>query len=176
MIYTSLLENHTTLLTNMKDIGLYLWDRLCTDACSKRLCIENQQNPNYKPEFCGYFLHVTVRQILSSINIFFLKDGVRLKHCTNTASYQAYIRNIKILMLQFSIRQYIKTNFVCYSETKSTKFIFAFEQLTNPEIQNPQMVYSWESYCISCVTKIIVSIFLYLVSSLLWTFCSNSLL
>ena len=79
MIYTSRLENHTTLLTNMKDLGLYLWDRLCTDACSKRLCIENQQNPNYKPEFCGYFLHVTVRQALSSINIFFLKDCVRLK-------------------------------------------------------------------------------------------------
>lgn len=79
-------------------------------------------------------------------------------------------------MLQFSIKQYIKTNFVCYSETKSAKSIFAFEQLTNPEIQNPEMVYSWESYCISCVTKIIVSIFLYLVSSFLWTFGSNSLL
>ena len=95
---------------------------------------------------------------VSSINIFFLMNGVRIDHCTNIVSYQLYIKSIKIFILQFSINQNINTNSVCHGVTKFTKSIFAPEQLTNfkqfktslknssnSAIQNPQMVYSSKS-------------------------------
>ena len=37
---------YTTLFTFMKELGLYFWGRLCTEACSKKLYLEKQQNPN----------------------------------------------------------------------------------------------------------------------------------
>ena len=40
--------------------SLYNDGGTCTEACSKRLCLENQQNPNEVPESYGYFLPVTV--------------------------------------------------------------------------------------------------------------------
>ena len=68
---------------------------------------------------------------VSSINIFFFRNDVRTRLCTNIASYQVYIRSIKIFILQFPIKYTINTNPVCHSVTKSTKSIFVLEQLTN---------------------------------------------
>ena len=51
--------------------------------------------------------------------------------CTNIASYQVYIRSIKIFILQFSIKYTINTNPVRHGVTKSTKSIFVLEQLKN---------------------------------------------
>ena len=68
---------------------------------------------------------------VSSIDIFFFRNDVRTKLRTNLASYQVYIRSIKIFVLQFSIKYTINTNPVRHSVTKSIKSIFVLEQLTN---------------------------------------------
>ena len=76
------------------------------------------------------FLHHSVTKV-SSIDIFFFRNDGRTKLCTNIASYQVYIRSIKIFILQFSIKYTINTNPVCHGVTKSTKSIFVLEQLKN---------------------------------------------
>ena len=76
------------------------------------------------------FVSYSVTKV-SSIDIFFFRNNVRTKLCTNIVSYQVYIRSIKIFILQFSIKYTINTNLVRHGVTKSTKSIFVLEQLTN---------------------------------------------
>ena len=77
-----------------------------------------------------HFVHHSVTKV-SSIDIFFFRNDGRTKLCTNIASYQVYIRSIKIFILQFSIKYTINTNPVRHGVTKSTKSIFVLEQLKN---------------------------------------------
>ena len=68
---------------------------------------------------------------VTSIDIFFFRNDIRTKLCTNIVSYHAYISSIKIFILHFSVKYTINTNPVRHGVTKSTKSIFVLEQLTN---------------------------------------------
>ena len=120
---------YTTLFTIMKDLGLYFWGRLCTEAYSKVMLRESTEPKSNTRLLWILFVHHSVTKI-SSIDIFFFINDIRTKLCTNIFSYQAYIRSIKIFILQFSIKYTINTN-LSVSVTKSTKSIFVLEQLTN---------------------------------------------
>ena len=117
---------YTTLFTIMKELGLYFWGRQCTEAMLRE---STEPKLNTRVLWILFVRHCVTK--VSSIDIFFFRNDGRTKLCTNIASYQVYIRTIKIFILQFSIKYTINTNPVRHGVTKSTKSIFVLEQLTN---------------------------------------------